>query len=217
MLVSRFITSLAVCMIFTAFLIVEVRRLRYSAYAYIAQSSLLVTVFLSIAILIPEPHFYIWALSALITKVIIVPWLILTTISKVSVEYEESPILPLSASIIIDLVLIIVGFILAFYIPLPFVKMGFRICLGVSLALFLLGVYGMASKTCAIKQTICLCHMENGIHLLLATLGYTSPVTVEIGILTDAVLTIAIMLYLSYLIKKVSGSLNTFRLSSLRW
>ena len=215
--VEGVVIPLASCMLVTAFFIVESRRLRASAYFYIAQSSLLVGVFLSIASLIPEPHFYLWAITAVITKVLIVPWLVLRTIAKLGVEVEEEPIIPMIPSFIADFSLMILGFWLGFSLPLPILRPGFRICFGTSLILMFLGIYGMTGKSCAIKQTICLCHLENGVHLLLATLAYATPITVEVGILTDAVLAIAIMLYLSTLIKKVSGSLSTYRLSSLRW
>ncbi|RLG64540.1 hydrogenase 4 membrane subunit [archaeon] len=211
------ITPIAACMILTAFLIVELRRLKYSAYSYIVQSTLLVSIFLSIAALAPEPHFYAWSISAFITKVVIVPWLIIHTINKLKAEEEEEPMVPPILSILIDIALIAIGFWLGSTLPLPITEPGFKICMGVSFSLFFMGIYGMTGRSCAIKQTICLCHIENGIHLMLAVLAYASPVTVDIGILTDAVVAIAIMLYLSTLIKKVTGSLSIYRMSSLRW
>ncbi len=214
---GKAISSISICMLFTAFLIVEARSLRNSAYAYIAQASLLVLVFLSIAVFGREKHFYIWATTASITKVFIVPYLVLWTISRVGSEYEEPPLLPRGVSAIIDAVLVIIGFATAYYLPLKLPLHSLRACLGVSFSLMLMGMWGMVGRKCALKQTICLCHMENGVHLLLASLAYKSPVTVEIGILTDAVVAIAIMLYLSMIMKRVTGSLDTYRMRSLRW
>lgn len=211
------IDSLSTCMVFTAFLIVELRKLKSSAYTYIAQSLFLVCIFLSIAYFFHEYHFYIWSISALITKTLIVPLLLIRAINKVGATEEEEPLVPSIFSYIIDTLLVGLGFWLCLGLPLPKAASWAKPCLGVSIALLLLGTYGMASRRCALKQTICLCHMENGVHLLLAILAYTSPITVEVGILTDAVIAIALMTYLSILIKRVTGSTDTYRLSSLRW
>ncbi len=217
LVLAKALSSISICMIFTAFLIVEARGLRASAYAYIAQSSLLVGVFLSIAYLGGEKHFYIWSATATITKVILVPYMVLWTIGRVEAEVEEPPLLPRPVSAILDFILVIIGFIVASRLPIPAGVTSLRVCLGVSMSLLLMGVWGMVGRRCALKQTICLCHMENGVHLLLATLAYKSPVTVEIGILTDAVLAIALMLYLSCKVKEMTGSLDVYRLSSMRW
>lgn len=211
------IIPVSTLMICTAFLIVELRNLKYSTYSYIAQALLLVTTFLIIAFTHGIGHLYIWAASALITKAILIPWLVLLALNKTGVVYEERAVLPLVASIIVDCCLTALAFALAWRLPLPEALKPFRVSLGVSLTLFFMGIWGMVSKGCAVKQTICLCHLENGIHLLLALLAYATPVTVEIGILTDAIFAVAIMLYLAMLIKSVTGSLDTYRLCYLRW
>jgi hydrogenase-4 component E len=59
--------------------------------------------------------------------------------------------------------------------------------------------------------------MENGVHLFLASLAYRSPITVEIGILTDAIAAVVILLYTAIQLKRVVGTLDTFKLSLLRW
>jgi len=211
------VTPLAACMIYTAFMIVELRNLRFSAYAYMAQALLLVGVFLGIAVVANEPHFYVWSLTAFLSKVIVVPWLVLRAIGKVKVEREEEPLVPLVPSIGVDLALIAIGFWLGETLPIPVVEPGLKICMGVSFALTFMGIYSISSRRSTIKQAISFCHIENGIHLMLAVLAFASPVTVELGILTDAIFAIAMMLYLSTVIKGVIGSLNSFELSSLRW
>jgi len=217
-LVRNPVEAIAIGMIFTSFFIVENRNLRYSAYAYTAQSTLLVAVFLAVAYWLGEHHFYVWAATATVTKVIIVPLLILWAVRKAMVEVESPPLIGLPFSLLVESLIIALSFYTVLYaLHVPSAAERFKLCLAVSFILFFIGVYGMMSRRCAVKQSICLCHMENGVHLMLASLAYTSPITVEIGIVTDAVVAIALMLYLSVVMRQVTGSTDTSKLRMLRW
>jgi len=205
----------------TSIFIIESRSLRKSTYAYAIQSALLSCTFALIAVITSERHMFIWCLTALVTKAVAVPLMILWAIKQVREEIEMSPLLPLIPSFAVECCIIALSFsTVSYFFPVVFpieLERYFKLLLSISVMLLFVGVYGMMSRRCALKQAICLCHMENGVHLLLASLAYQSPITVEIGILTDAIVAIAILLYLAVVIKQVLGTLDTLKLSILRW
>jgi hydrogenase-4 component E len=69
----------------------------------------------------------------------------------------------------------------------------------------------------AIKVVIGVCLIENGAHLSLVSLAYDMRETVLIGIVTDVVLAVFLLLHLIHGIEEQLGSRDTTRLRALRW
>ena len=68
--------------------------------------------------------------------------------------------------------------------------------LAVSMAHFFFGELCILTQRNLFKQVLGFCLMENGSHLTLALLAYNAPELVEIGIATDAVFGVVIMVVL---------------------
>jgi len=209
----RFLSSI---MVITSVAIIEIRDLRRSSYAYMVQSAILSADFSLIAMMTGEWHMYLWTMSSLITKVLLVPRAMIWAIERTGERSEIRPVLPLTASFGLEGAIIISLFLISPSV-FPLAESRFPSSIPISLVLFMIGIFGMLSRRCALKQVLCLCHMENGVHLFLASLAYRSPITVEIGILTDAIAAIVILLYMAIRLKHVAGTLDTFKLSLLRW
>jgi hydrogenase-4 component E len=209
----RFLSSI---MVITSVAIIELRDLRRSAYAYMLQSAILSADFSLIAMMTSEWHMYLWTVSSLVTKVLLVPKVLIWATEKTGERIEVKPVLPLTVSFGFEGAIIISLFLVAPFV-FPSAESRFPSSIPISLVLFMIGIFGMLSRKCALKQVLCLCHMENGVHLFLASLAYRSPMTVEIGILTDAIAAVVILLYMAIQLKRVVGTLDTFKLSLLRW
>jgi hydrogenase-4 component E len=67
-----------------------------------------------------------------------------------------------------------------------------------------------------LKQALGFCLMENGSHLTLALLAHDAPELVEVGIATDAVFGVVIMVVLGMQIFKNLGTLDAASLTSLK-
>ena len=67
-----------------------------------------------------------------------------------------------------------------------------------------------------LKQVLGFCLMENGSHLTLALLAYNAPELVEIGIATDAVFGVIIMVILLVQINRSLHTLDVTELKSLK-
>ncbi len=209
------VNTLAVLLIITSLLVVESRKPQLSAKLYSLQSLVLVLIFLSLAVFMDAAPLYIWAVTSLLTKVILVPWILMRTLRRVGDTEEAGTLLSPAATLVIAA--IFVG--LSFFIVTPFhteaiIKL--KPALAVSIAHFLLGLLCILTRRNAVKQILGYCLMENGSHLTLAFMAYNAPETVEIGIITDAIFAVLIMCVITKGLFRVTGTLDTDKLTSLK-
>jgi hydrogenase-4 component E len=93
----------------------------------------------------------------------------------------------------------------------------YRTNVAVALTLLFVGGYAVLTRRDAIKVVIGVCMIENGAHLSLVSLANEMRETVLIGIVTDVVLAVLLLLYVIHGIEQQLGSRDTARLRSLRW
>ncbi|ABL77596.1 hydrogenase 4 membrane subunit [Thermofilum pendens] len=208
---EKSIGACAALMVLTASYINEERNLRRATYAYCVQTLLLASIFFMLSTV--EWYFALWGLTAILTKAVLVPYFILRTTKRVDAVVEEEPYLGGWASHILLGALIAIGFAIGTRI----VSGWESVPLSVSVALFLIGLHLMVTRRDALKQILGICHFENGSHLTLAVMAPGLPETVEVGVLTDAVLLVLVCCLLAEEMKKVVGTLDTGRLSLLRY
>jgi hydrogenase-4 component E len=201
------VNALAVLLILTSMLVVETKRLRLAAYMYSVQSLVLVSIFLSLAIFMHAEPLFIWSITALITKAFLVPWLIIRALKKVGDQEEETAI-KTTTSVFLAVLLVAVSFVTVDSFQ-TYAVLKIKVAMAVSVAHFLLGLLCILARKNALKQILGYCLMENGSHLTLALMAYNAPETVEIGILTDAVFAVLIMLVIAKRLFKGFGTLDT--------
>ncbi|MCD6514433.1 MAG: hydrogenase 4 membrane subunit [Candidatus Odinarchaeota archaeon] len=209
--VDRAISILAILMIFTAGYINEEKNLERATYVYCLQTLTLAMIFFALSTI--EWYFVIWGCAAILTKAVIIPYFILKTIRHTGVSIEEEPYLPTWVSYLLLGFLTAIGFTIGYNI----ITTWEHIPLSVSISLFLIGLHLMITRKNALKQILGICHFENGSHLTLAVMARGIPETVEIGILTDAVILVIICCLLVKDMKKVVGTLDTSKLSLLKY
>jgi hydrogenase-4 component E len=217
------IANLSLLMVITTIAVIEIRNLRFSAYAYISQALLMCSIFFVFGRL--NENIYYWLVVAFFTKAVIIPFMLLRTISKTK-EIEVKPIIGRIPSIIISLVILAVFYKLVHtYADFAAPKTAdfdpgaepFRTNLAVAFTIFVLGLYCIIGRRDALKEVQGLCIMENGIHLSLITLAPTLKETVLIGIVTDVVFAVYVILYIIRGIHKEFGTTDTYQLKNLRW
>ncbi|HEY8414776.1 MAG TPA: hydrogenase 4 membrane subunit [Thermaerobacter sp.] len=208
------IDSMAVLLLVTSLLVVEARRLRTAAYMYAVQSLVLVSIFLALAVWMDAKPLYVWSVTALATKVILIPYLLLRTIQRVGEEEVEGA-LSTATSVIIAALLVALSFGITGLLQ-EYAILRVKIVLAVSVAHFLLGLLAILTQKNALKQILGYCLMENGSHLTLALTAYNASETVEIGIVTDAVFAVAIMTVLVRRLHSGFGTLNSDRYTLLK-
>jgi hydrogenase-4 component E len=211
------IKGLCTVLLITASYIAETKKLTNALKAYVVQVLILSSIFLVIGI--RYEWFIVWAISAVVTKATLVPYFISRTIRKTREIEEEKPYLPTTVSMAIVFILILFSAVISKkmqHLAPGLLKIGF-VPLCISISLTLIGLLLITTRRNAVKQIFGVCHIENGIHLLLATSAFWVPETVEIGIATDAVMLVAIMCIFAYQLYKLNGSLDVGKLILLRY
>lgn len=213
------IRILSLTLILTSFVAVEVPRLRRAQAAYMAQALVMVAIIACFATY--HPALWVWAGTAFVTKFLLVSWLLGRAVGPGD-DREVRPLVgPLPSGIIIA-VLAVTSYQLihhhaSFLAPTPLAEQEpFRTNVAVSLALLFVGLYAILTRRDALKVVIGVCLMENGAHLSLVSLAATLRETVLIGVITDVVLAVYLLLLLVRGIATQVGTRDTSRLASLR-
>ncbi len=210
------LTILSVCMIIASLAVFGLRNYKASIFSYAIQTSLLVLIFLTLSYDHGVHELFNWAMIAIVTKVILVPFIVFRLVKKLGVTSEVEPVGGFFISPIIAM-----GFSLAiamsiYPIYLKFSLIQEHIPLIASITIFMMGIFGFILRKSAIKQILAYCTFENGIHLSLALMAYNSPEIVDVGVLTDAIFAVLIMSVLASRFYKYFGSLDTSKANTLK-
>ena len=221
MIEGNLIVTLMIAHLIASILAVEIRNLKSATIALCIQAFFLSSIFAAFASLSNNLSLYWWSLTALITKVIIIPWLLLKYIRKLP-KAEIPPFIGFAfsisiVSIILAILYLFVHAYIKFVVPTPEAMVEpARSCLTLSFMIFALGLYVLVARKDAIKVVIGLCLLENGVHLSLVTLSPGLPETTLIGISINVVIAVWLLLYLTGRIFEIVGSKDTSILSELR-
>jgi hydrogenase-4 component E len=209
------VNSLSGLLILTSLLVIEVKAPRWLVLMYSLQSGVLVAIFVALAAATGAEQLYLWAATAFITKVVLVPWILYRALSRVANPEQPRNVLGTTLALVLAAVAVAVSFLVVSRIQLP-AAAPFRPALAVSLAHFFFGELCLLTQRNLFKQVLGFCLMENGSHLTLALLAHHAPELVEIGIATDAVFGVVIMVVLGNQIYRRLHTLDTADLSTLR-
>ncbi|MEW6401864.1 MAG: hydrogenase 4 membrane subunit [Chloroflexota bacterium] len=209
------VNSLSGLLILTSLLVIEVKQARWSAILYSLQSIVLVGIFVVLANAMEAEQLYLWAASAFLTKAVLVPWILYRALSQVPDPESPRNVMGLRLSFLIAAVAVTLSFLVVNQIELR-AAAPFKPALAISMAHFFFGELCILTQRNLFKQLLGFCLMENGSHLTLALLAYNAPELVEIGIATDAVFGVIIMVMLGNQIYKRLHTLDTSDLSTLK-
>ena len=199
----------------------ELRDLKLSVVAITIQSLFLAGILVTFANIADNPSLYWWSLTALITKVIIIPYLLWLYIRQLPTA-ETRPWLGTVPSVAVMFILVVIfyGF---FHTNVEFLAPTMQAAveparsnLALALTICVLGLWVLLVRRDAAKVVIGLVLLENGVHLSLVTLAPTLPETTIIGIVTNVIITVWILLYLAGRIFRALGTTDTAILSELK-
>ena len=210
------LTILSICMIFTSLAVFGLRNYKLSILMYVVQTSLLVLIFWTLAVTYDASQLFTWAVIAFITKVILVPYILLGLVRKLNVTSEVEPVTGFFVSPIIAMGFSLASAMAIYPIYLKFSLIQEKIPLIASIVIFMMGIFGFILRRSVIKQILAFCMFENGIHLSLAIMAYNSPEIVELGVLTDAIFAVLIMSVLATRFYKYFNSLDVSKANTLK-
>jgi hydrogenase-4 component E len=105
------INSLSGLLILTSLLVIETKNLRLSAIYYGLQSLVLVMIFLALAVTMDAEQLYLWAASAFVTKVLLVPYILYRAQKGIDVAQQAQMTIKPAASILLAAVTLVISFV----------------------------------------------------------------------------------------------------------
>jgi len=203
-------------LILTSLIIILVKSTKRAAYIYGAQALVLVAVFITLGVITHSDELFKWAATAFIMKVILLPVIILFGLKKIGgKELSDTPSLSPIWAIFLVAAEVLLCFLAVSGIELP-TAIEVKPALAISLAHFFIGLTCIISQRNIVKQIFGFCLMENGSHLSLALLAPEAPSLVEIGIATDALFAVIIMVVIAVRIYRRIGTLDSNEIMDLK-
>ena len=214
------VRTLAMTLLLTSFFAVESRSIKRAIHAYMAQALVMVALIACFAT--RHPGLWVWAATALITKFGLISWMLRRAAAEGD-DREVEPWLGTVPSGAFMALLALVSFQVIHFSAAAFMPNAlgavepYRTNVSVALTLLFVGGYAVLTRRDALKVVIGVCMIENGAHLSLVTLANGMRETVLIGVVTDVVLAVFLLLHLTRGIESHLHTRDTTRLRELRW
>jgi hydrogenase-4 component E len=215
------LVTLTLAVLVASIAAIEIRNMRTTSLAYLLHSVFLCAIIITYAYVKDNPSLYLWAGTCFLTKIIIIPGLLFRFIRTVP-PVEHKPIIGFVLSIVIVSTMMVVFFqlfrnMIVLMAATPESQQEpVRSLLAGACTIFSLGLWGLLTRRDVVKTVIGLALLENGVHLVLLALAPQLKETTMIGILTNVVAVVFLLLYLSTHIYRVFGTTDSARLSELK-
>ncbi|POT60016.1 hydrogenase 4 membrane subunit [Citrobacter amalonaticus] len=212
---TMIVNNLAGLMMLTSLLVIGIKSYRLSCVFYAIQSLVLVSIFVTLSRVFAAEQLLMWSIGAFVTKVVMVPLIMAFAMRKLTVKQTPSALFgPAIMALLAALIVLLCAFVVQ-SVKLPMAA-DLKPALAVALGHFLLGLLCIVSQRNILRQIFGYCLMENGSHLVLALLAWRAPELVEIGIATDAIFAVIVMVLLARKIGRTHGTLDVNNLTALK-
>jgi hydrogenase-4 component E len=191
------------------------RRVLAAITAYRLNSAALGLIALVVAFATGAKHIALAAVLVLATKAIVIPTLLARQVRGGRSRAETEPIVGVPAGMLVCGALVVIAFSQTRALFGPGVSI-LASCLPVSVASTLVGLFVMVSRREAVMQVVGLVLVENAIFLAAVSLTYGMPLVVEMGVLLDLLVGVALFGLFVARIEETHGDSDTSRLSSLK-
>lgn len=221
----NFLEDLYLAVLLSLMIVVVVRNFKISVWLYMVHSFFLSCIYLWYAKNMNNPMMYVWFTTTVLSQIILIPFApggLFYTIKRYQPK-ETEPIVPLALSIVFIPILVagtwgLFHHFIDLIAPRPeAVVEPSRSNLAIAFTIFTLGIYTLLTRRDPIKMVIALCILGNGIDLTLVDLTPRMAETAVLGILTDVIISVFILLYISRVIYVKFGVVDTVKLSELRY
>ena len=212
---SNAVNLLAGAFLLTALYAAAQRRVLAAVRAYRYNSIALGLIALVVAFATGTPHIALAALLVIATKAVAIPALLARRVRSSRAGLLSEPILGVPGAMLVCGALVVI----AFSQTRALFGSGTSIlasCLPVSVAGTLVGLFVMVSRRGALMQVVGLVLVENAIFLAAVSLTYGMPLVVEMGVLLDLLVGVALFGLFVERIEETHGDSDTTRLSSLK-
>jgi hydrogenase-4 component E len=212
---SNAVNLLAGLFLLSALFAVAQRRTAASIAAYRWNSLSLAGIAAVVAVATGERHIGVAAALAFVVKGLVIPELLRRSLARSKIVQETDPLIGIPASMLVCGALVV----LAFAVTRPLFGTGQTIlasCLPISIAAALVALFLMVARRHALMQVIGLVLLENAIFLAAVSLTRGMPLLVEMGVLLDVLVGVALLGLFVGRIEETFETSDVARLTSLQ-
>ena len=205
----------AAVLLLLSFAMLSQRRILTLIYLFTLQGATLVAATAVVAYVTNQHHLYYSAAITLMTKVIVIPFLLHRLIRRLNVKWDVETLINIPTTMLIGILLVVFAFNLA----LPIAQLSSSIVhstLGIALACVLLSFMMMITRAKAVPQVIGFLSMENGLFFAATAATYGMPMVVEFGIAFDVLVGMFILGVFMFQIREQFDSLDIRHLEKLK-
>jgi hydrogenase-4 component E len=160
-------------------------------------------------------HLYVSATLTLTLKALFLPWLLHRLIRRLGVYWDSEPLLNISATMLVGLLVVIFAFGLAQPIA-ALATTSTRSSIGIAVAVVLLAFLTMITRRKAMSQVVGFLSMENGLFFGAMSATYGMPMIVELGVALDVLVAMLVLGVFFFQIREQFDSLDLHHLESLK-
>jgi hydrogenase-4 component E len=212
---SNAVNLLAGLFLLSALAAVIQRRVAGAILGYAWNSRALAAIAGTVAIITGERHIWIAAALVLGTKGLLIPRLLRRAATGGRARVEAESFVGATTAMLLCGVLVVIGFTQTRAL-FGASRTILASCLPISVAVALIGLFQMVSHRAALAQVVGLVLIENAIFLAAISLTYGMPLVVEMGVLLDVLVGVALLGFFVGRIEESFESADTTLLTSLK-
>jgi hydrogenase-4 component E len=205
----------AALLLFLAFAMLAQRRIVTLVNLLALQGSVLCLATLLVAWRTGKSHLYVSAFLTLGLKVVFLPWLLRRLIRRFEVYWDTEPMINVSGTMLLGLLIVIFAFGLAQPIS-ALANTSTKSTIGVAIAVTLLAFLTIITRKKAMSQIVGFLSMENGLFFAAVSATYGMPMVVELGVALDVLVAMLVLGVFFFQIRERFESLDLHHFESLR-
>ena len=209
------LNTLAALFLLLAFAMLSQRRVVTLVNLLAVQGALLCGATLLLAWRTGQNHLYLSALLTAALKVAFLPWLLHRLIKQLGVYWDSEPLIHISSTMLLGLLVVIFSFGLAQPIA-ALASTATRNGIGIAVAVVLLSFLTMITRRKAMSQVVGFLSMENGLFFGAMSATYGMPMIIELGVALDVLVAMLVLGVFFFQIREQFDSLDLHHLESLR-
>jgi hydrogenase-4 membrane subunit HyfE len=211
----QILNTLAALFLLLAFAMLGQRRVVTLVHLLAIQGALLCGATALLAWRTGQNHLYFSALLTLALKVCFLPWLLHRLIKRLGVYWDSEPLINISSTMLLGLLVVIFSFGLAQPIA-ALASTATRNAIGIAVAVVLLSFLTMITRRKAMSQVVGFLSMENGLFFGAMSATYGMPMIIELGVALDVLVAMLVLGVFFFQIREQFDSLDLHHLESLK-
>jgi hydrogenase-4 component E len=211
----QLLNTFAALFLLTSFAMLSQRRVVTMVNLLALQGLLLGMATLLLAWRTGQGHLYLSGALTLALKALFLPWLLHRLIKRLGVYWDSEPLLNISGTMLVGLLIVIFAFGLAQPIT-ALATTTTRSAIGIAIAVVLLAFLTMITRRKAMSQVVGFLSMENGLFFGAMSATYGMPMIVELGVALDVLVAMLVLGVFFFQIREQFDSLDLHHLENLR-